>query len=146
MSEFVLVSELRQKHIAEQPAIKVITNNVPRKLHMLSQVPKKIRKDFDYIYDRPEIKELPKKERQNHDCMWEERLVQYLGVWYDVRDTQRIIGSPNMGRMGWEMIVDEDHPFAKWDAVISDTFFSGVLFRFVETDDGDSVVCGRYYS
>lgn len=126
--------------------ITVITNNVPRKLHMLSQVPKKVHKDFDYIYDRPEIKGLSKKERQNHDCMWEERLVQYRGVWYDVRDTQRLTTSNALARFGFDWHVMEDHPFAKWDAIINDTFFSGVLFRFVETDDGDSVVCGRYYS
>ena len=127
--------------------ITVKTNNTPRRLRTLSQVPKKVRKDFDYIYDRPEIKQLPKKERQNHDCMWEERLVQYRGVWYDVRDTQRIIGSPNMGRMGLGMIVEEDHPFAEWDAWINDTFFSGVLFRFVEMEDGgDGVVCGTFCS
>ena len=126
--------------------IEVITNNVPRKLFMLGEVPKKVRKEFDYIYDRPEIKELPKKERQNHDCMWEERIVQYRDVWYDVRDTQRIVRSPSMDRMGWDMTVDDEHPFAKWDAWISETFFSGILFRFVETDDGDNVVCGRYYS
>jgi hypothetical protein len=141
MSEFVLVSELRQKHIAEQPAIKVTTNNVPRKLSMLSELSKKDRKDFDYIYDFDKAQE-----NQCIEACFDERLVQYRGVWYDTRDTQRIIGSPNMGRMGWEMIVDEDHPFAKWDAVISDSFFSGVLFRFVETDDGYSVICGRYYS
>lgn len=119
----------------------ITTNNVPRKLHMLSELSKKDRKDFDYIhnFEGSDGEVLP-------EAVWEERLVQYRGVWYDTRDTQRIIGSPNMGRMGWEMIVDEDHPFAKWDAVISDSFFSGVLFRFVETDDGYSVICGRYYS
>ena len=110
--------------------IKVTTNNVPRKLSTLSQVPKKVRKEFDYI----------------QDCMWEKRLVQYRGVWYDVRDTQRLTASNALARVGFDWHVTEDHPFAKWDAIINDTFFSGVLFRFVETDDGDSVVCGRYYS
>lgn len=145
MTEFVLVSELRQKHIAEQPAIKVTTNNVPRKLSMLSELSKKDRKDFDYIYDFDKAEEYPE-ESQDIEACFNERLVQYRGVWYDVRDTQRIIGSPNMGRMGWAMNVEPDHPFAKWDAIINDTFFSGVLFRFVETDDGYSVICGRYYS
>lgn len=144
MTEFVLASELRQEYVASQPAIKVITNNVPRKLHMLSQVPKKVRKDFDYIYDRPEIKELSKKERQNHDFMWEERLVKYRGVWYDVQDTQVISSRENRASCGFEYRVEPHHPFAKWDTIITDSFFSGVLFRFVETDDGDRVVCGRF--
>ena len=121
--------------------IKVTTNNVPRKLSTLSQVPKKDRKDFDYIHDFQgsggEV--LP-------DTVWEERLVQYRGVWYDVRDTQRLTASNALARVGFDWHVTEDHPFAKWDAVISDSFFSGVLFRFVETDDGYSVICGRYYS
>jgi hypothetical protein len=36
---------------------------------------------------------------------------------------------------------DTRHAFAGWDGYISDSFFSGVLFRFA---DEDHVIVGRY--
>ena len=130
MSEFILASELRQEYTASQPAIKVITNNVPRPLLAGYELPlKTVQEEFAYTLDDD----------------GSQRFIRYKGWWYDTQDTVRITVGV-MGRAGWDMYVGKDHPFAKWDAVISDSFFSGVLFRFVETDDGDSVVCGRYYS
>jgi hypothetical protein len=46
--------------------------------------------------------------------------------------------------MGWAMLVAKDHPFAKWSAFISDSFFSGILFKFDE--DFEQVIVGRYCS
>ena len=56
-------------------------------------------------------------------------------------DTQAISSRKNIGRCGFEYRVEPNHPFAKWDAIITDTFFSGVLFRFV---DDESVIVGRF--
>jgi hypothetical protein len=50
------------------------------------------------------------------------------GAWvYDLSDTPR---APS--------------DLSPWDGMAAETYFSGVLFRFV--DDGERVVCGRYYS
>jgi len=38
------------------------------------------------------------------------------------------------------LIQSEKH---KWDGIITDTFFSGILMRF--SPDGEHVVMGRYY-
>jgi len=105
--------------------LQITTNNVPRPLVPRSALPEKVRKDFDYIET------------------WDEtpRFVKYHGEWYDVIDTQRISTSKLMGRVGWEMNVDTGHPFAEWDAVVSDSFFSGMLFRFT---GGDTVVVGSF--
>lgn len=107
--------------------LQITTNNVPRPLVPRSALPKKVRKDFDYIET------------------WDEtpRFVEYRGEWYDAIDTQRITTSQVIGRMGWEHYVEPDHPLAEWDAIVSDTFFSGLLFRFTY---GDTVVVGRYTS
>jgi len=49
----------------------------------------------------------------------------YRGAWYDVGEFVRA-------------------EIASWDGVQSDTYFSGVLIRYV--DDCERVIVGRYYS
>jgi hypothetical protein len=105
----------------------IVTNNQRRELQPIYSVPHKFHKDFNYI---------------KGNAIYLRRFVQYKGAWYDTYDTQRIVtDQPN--RMGWAMHVESTSPFAKWNAVLSETFFSGVLFRFVGDDE---VICGSYYS
>ena len=54
------------------------------------------------------------------------RFVQYKGCWYDVCDTD--------GRV--------PDVFKEWDGIVSETFFSGVLFKWANDYD---VIVGRYY-
>ena len=103
------------------------TDNKWRPLAALADLPEKAQKEFEYI---------------DGDSIYDLRFVKYKGVWYDAMDTQRITISTY--RMGWAMLVAKDHPFAKWSAFISDSFFSGVLFKFDE--DSDRVIVGTYYS
>ena len=70
------------------------------------------------------------------------RFVKDTGVWSDAMDTQRITVGNSF--RGWDMYVTKDHPFAKWSAVISESFFSGILFKFDE--DFEQVIVGRYCS
>lgn len=110
------------------------TNNKPYPLVCFHELPPTVMLDFDYIDDE--------------DDMYTERFVKYRGHWYDTRDVQGITVSKGMvlrGCMGWNMTVEPDHPFADWSAVISDSYFSGVLFKFVG-EDLDQVVCGTYFS
>ncbi len=94
----------------------IITNNQPRMLKCAADLPAKVQDDFDYV-------------------KWEEgyepRFVQYKGVWYDVYDTQSITRG-----LGFSQ-------FAGWHGIVSDSFFSGVLFKLC---DDDTVIVGRYYS
>lgn len=96
----------------------IITNNIPRELHALASLPDKVRKDFDYI-----------KEEDAYSL----RMVKYKGVWYDVYDT---MANRGMGCApdGWDW----------WDSHISDSFFSGLLFKVNFNDE--SVIIGRYFS
>lgn len=66
----------------------------------------------------------------NGDDSTSERFVRYKGETYDVYDTE---GVPNFAEPGW-------------DSFISETFFSGILFRFVDPENLDQVVVGRYYT
>jgi len=102
----------------------ITTNRIPRPLQCLSDLPKGAARGFDYLGEAE---------------AYEARLVQYKGVWYDVYDSMRCPGAeaPEATR----------NAFSGWDGYISDSFFSGVLFRFAgeSAAGGDHVVVGRYY-
>ena len=97
--------------------MKITTNNQPRVPYALYELPAEVQKEFDYITD---------------DDMYTPRFVQYKGTWYDVYDSQSVTGE-----LGFNQ-------FKGWHGVVSESFFSGVLFKWV--DDGDSVIVGSYYS
>jgi hypothetical protein len=106
--------------------MKITSTYKAKPLLMLCDLPKKAQSEFDYV---------------NADD-YSARFVKYRDAYYDVHDTQRITvhdGSP----MGWAMVVPADSPLAKWHAVVSETYFSGVLFRL---DSEDNVICGSYSS
>lgn len=108
-------------------SIQVTTNHKPRWLVRKVDLPEKVQSDFDYVKDD-----------------WLYRFVQYKGAWYDVDDTQSIqVTSEHHRPMGWAMYVEPGHPFAPYTAVLSETYFSGVLFKLV---DDDKVVCANYFS
>ncbi len=92
----------------------IITNNIPRPLRCVLDLPEKAQKDFDYI---------------KGDDRYTPRIVQYKGEWYDVYDTMHCPGDA----------------FAGWDSYISETFFSGVLFR-ITGPASDDIIVGRYFS
>ena len=108
--------------------MKITTNNQYRDLLPRAALPKKVLSDFAYV------------------CSDEPRFVHYRGEWYDALDTQVI--EPHKGTvtspMGWAMHVQPTDPLAKWHAIISDSFFSGVLFRF--SYGNRRVKCGTYTS
>ncbi|MGK2884363.1 MAG: hypothetical protein ACSLE8_06240 [Rhodococcus sp. (in: high G+C Gram-positive bacteria)] len=112
--------------------LKILTS--PRLYHLspFFALPEKVRKDFDYVEG----------EDQNSD-----RFVCYRDAWYDTGDVQAIrVETDPPQPMGWAMTVAADHPFAKWDAIVSETYFSGILFRHREIDGEWCVNVGRYYS
>lgn len=107
--------------------MQIITNWQFRPLLALCELPEKVRADFDYI-----------------DDMHTARIAHYRGAYFDVYDSQRI--EPDNGRahpMGWAMRVHPGSPLAHFDSIISDSYFSGSLFRL---GADDSVMCGRYFS
>jgi hypothetical protein len=84
----------------------IITNNRPRPLACLVDLPAKVQEDFDYLNDPHEY-----------------RLVQYKSHWYDVYDSQSITRE-----LGFDQ-------FKGWHGIQSDSFFSGILFRLVGDDE-----------
>jgi hypothetical protein len=106
--------------------MKIICNNKPRQMISFYDVPIKSQSDFDYLDDSAK-------------CDY--RIVKYKGHYYDVYDTQRIEvthGAP----MGWAMVVTPESPLAKFDSIISESYFSGILFKL---SCDDSVIVARYF-
>ncbi len=93
--------------------MKITTNNIPRQLLPLTDLPKKAQEDFDYV--------------ENYDLSY--RFVQYKGYWYDVYDSQCITRE-----LGFDQ-------FKGWHGIVSESYFSGILFRLVGDDE---VIVGRY--
>lgn len=90
--------------------MKVTTNNRVRALDCYAELPESARADFDYV--DPEEHYTP-------------RFVQYKGEWIDTGDAERCPESIGAG---------------KWHGMRSDSFFSAVVWRFV--DDFEYVVVG----
>jgi hypothetical protein len=107
----------------------IITNRRSYDLHALHELPAKVQQDFDYV-------------REAGD--YSPRFVKYRGTWYDIQDSQiiRVSGKHDLP-MGWAWYVEPDHPLAEWHGIVSETFFSGVLFKLLPDN---RVVCGRYFS
>ena len=104
-------------------------NRIPRALLCLAELSDAERSEFDYVSEGDE---------------YSPRFVRYRGTIYDAHDTQRI--EPDNGRvhpMGWVARVRPGEPLAYFDSVQSETYFSGIAFRFV---GDDHVIVGRFYS
>ena len=97
----------------------VITNNKPRMLLMWAELPEGIgESEFDYVDDADR---------------YDPRFFKYRGAWYDVFEFEYISDQPCYA------------PFrGKWDGVQTDSFFSGIVLRWV--DEFDSVIVGRCYA
>lgn len=111
--------------------MRITTNWVPRDMVAFIDLPAEVQKEFDYITDGD---------------IFDYRFVQYRGVWYDVYDTQTIDPvkpGEYTGYVGWGMKVHPGSPLAHFDSIISDSYFSGVLFRLCEDD---KVVVATYMS
>lgn len=113
-----MVLPLPRQGNPEEDNMKITTNNKPRPMVCLADLPAEVQKDFDYVREQGDL--LP-------------RFVQYKGWWYDVHDTMRCPGA--------EAPAEQRHAFKGWDSYISETFFSGVVFRLI----GDDVIVGRYF-
>lgn len=93
--------------------MKIVTNNVPRTMKYGYEMPEKFRADFDYI------------DADDFDL---HGFIVYKGQWYDSDEFMR---------------VENNSELIGWDGYTSDSYFSGVLIRLV---DSDHVIIGRYYS
>ena len=100
-------------------AVTIITNNVPRFVIDACELSPKEREHFDYL------------DWNGIDAGTESAsFVHYRGQLHDIGE---FLALP----------AGSGDDFAPWHGIANDTFFSGVLIRYV---DSDSVVMGRYFA
>lgn len=98
--------------------MKIVGNNKPRQFIYGYELSDKERADFDYL--SPE--ELDARD-----------FVRYKGCIYDTGEFMRVASTvANCQREGWE----------KFDGYFSDSFFSGVLIKYI---DSDNCIMATYY-
>lgn len=111
--------------------MKITTNNQPRPVINAWELTEAERKEFDYL-DWTKI--------ENGEDSAE--FFRYQGSLYDMGEFSRIVppGSRRIHPM------ESDAPqFAGWNGYQSDSFFSGILVRYVG-EDYEYIVVGRYCS
>lgn len=96
-------------------ATTIRTNNRPRDLLSGYELTEAERKELDYIEDIDETFN---------------RFFRYQGQVYDTYEFVRIV--PRSKVVGFEHGVDEDSPLLKWAGIQTDSYFSGVVVRYVE--------------
>lgn len=105
------------------PTGKIIstTNERERTLYTYRDLPQNAREDFDYMVDRyPDEQDSP-------------RFVKAYGSWYDTDDT--------------EGLAPDDLRSHGWSTYLTDSFFSGIVFRHFDRDGEqlEGVVVGRFW-
>ena len=108
--------------------MEIKTNNCPRGLVSVQDMPEKDRADFDYI---------------DENAQFTARVFRYRGAWYDVNEFVRIV-KRSAGNMGFCHGVDDDSPLLQWNGIQTDTHFSGVVVRYV--DGFERVIMGSVYA
>ena len=95
------------------------TNHHPRLVLDWYELTDKEKKEFDYI---------------NPEEQCTTRFVRYKGWVYDIYEAQMVEPTTALHDKAW----------LKWDAFVSESFFSGVVFKYHW--DGETVVCATYRS
>jgi hypothetical protein len=101
--------------------VTIITNGVPRDILDAWELSPEERADFDYL-DWDAI------ERGEDSASF----FRYKGETYDLGDIPAVDRRPGI-----------ETAFEGWDGVASDSFFSGILVRYV--DEFERVIVGRFY-
>ena len=101
--------------------VTIICNQVPRDIVDAWELSAVERADFDYL-------DWEKIEAGEDSASF----FRYMGETYDLGDIPAVDHRPDMDRF-----------FQAWDGILSDTFFSGILVRYV--DECERIIVGRFY-
>jgi hypothetical protein len=99
--------------------LRIITNRIPREVLDSFELTTAEREEFDYL-DWAALD-------AGEDSA---SFIRYHGSTYDLGEFQTTSGMP------------EFSPLRQWDGYLSDSFFSGLVVKFV--DDCERVIVGRY--
>ena len=116
--------------------ITVKTNNTKRDVLQWHDLTDKEKEEFDYI--------------DTEEKQYSAEFFRYRGSCYDISEFQRIT-APGACLNGWAYVAHDNEdgtqsPLRKWDAIQTDSYFSGIVFRYVPDTDCEQIVVGRVYS
>ena len=97
----------------------IVTNNAPRQLINGFELSDKERQEFDYLTD---------------DELCESVFFKYKGDIYDLGEFMRITDTMTL----------HDNQLKEWDGYMADSYFSGILVRYIERDE--EIVVGQFFS
>lgn len=103
------------------------TNNTPRPVLYWWELSDKERKEFDYI------------DESKGDVF--NTFIRYKGQVYDLGEFVRI---ERKRTNPFTICPDDDSPLLNWQGAMSDSYFSGLVVKYV--DDCESVIVGSYSS
>ncbi|MBA3351735.1 MAG: hypothetical protein H0U23_04805 [Blastocatellia bacterium] len=96
-------------------SITIITNNVPRPILSGYELTDSERAEFNYI----------------DFTTTDGSFFRYKGEVYDLDDGFEYVGTPTN--------------FPNWHGIQPDSFFSGILIRYIHDNNYEEIVVGRYY-
>ena len=108
--------------------ITIKTNNQARDVLRSYDLTEKERLEFDYLDD------------EEIECA---SFFRYKGQVYDLSEFVRLVERSK--QVGFEHGCDEGSPLLKWHGIATESYFSGLLVRYADSDC-ESVIVGRYYS
>ena len=97
----------------------IVTNNAPRQLINGFELSDKEREEFDYL---------------GEDELCESVFFKYKGVIYDLNEFMRITDTMTL----------HDSQLKEWHGYMADSYFSGILVRYIERDE--EVIVGQFFS
>jgi hypothetical protein len=108
--------------------MKITTNNKPRRMIYGYQLTEKEYQDFDYLGE------------YQGDDMHSKQFIRYKGGVYSLGDFVRIV-QPGESHNSFT-VIDFDGNLNGWDGILTDSYFSAIVIKWVDSDF-ESVVVGR---
>src|SRR5690606_25783335 len=112
--------------------MQIKTNNQPSDVFYAWQLTDKERAEFDYHDDI-----------DSPDCC--ATFVRYKGQVYDLGEFSVVVSVNYKGALHPMALCDTENNFAGWDGYQSDSYFSGLVIKYIN-NFCDSVGVGRYFS
>jgi len=110
--------------------MQITTNNKPRELIYGFNLTEQEYQDFDYLGE------------YGSDDMQMAQFLRYKGEVYYLGDFVRIEKPSEPHIPFGHCLIDELDPLIKWDGILTETFFSGIVIKWAD-DNYETVIVGR---
>ena len=113
--------------------MRIITNNKPRPLFSGYELTNAERRELDYIAPPDDVETW---------CEQHNRFFRYRGNVYDIQEFTRIVRQSDRVNPFEHGVWEENSPLLNWDGIQTDSYFSGVVIRYVPDSGYCDIVVG----